>query len=170
MSRFYDDATIGALVGEPKPLPEDWRARLNLRRKRTRFGPRLKSKLEVRGASGNRFELVVTAAPRFLRRFSVLVTYIDPDTNRTLVLRRYNGWHAPHVNGIEGNEIVGPHIHMATERYQSHGMCRPEHFAVASDRFVNHVEALSCAIEDCGFLLPPISFPSPGLFDKLRSR
>lgn len=76
-----------------------------------------------------------------------------------VTLVRYNGCDHPHENPLEGDDVSYKcHVHRATERYIDLGL-KPEHFAVATDRYNNCNGALKCLVGDCkimGLTLPDI--------------
>ncbi|VYU41042.1 Uncharacterised protein [Metakosakonia massiliensis] len=84
-----------------------------------------------------------------------------------VTLVRYNGCDHPHENPLEGDNVSFKcHIHRATERYIDLGR-KPEHFAVATDRYNNCNGALKCLVDDCkisGLTLPDID-TTRDLFD-----
>ena len=86
-------------------------------------------------------------------------------------MRRHNGKSHEHRNPIEARApFYGFHIHMATERYQDHGMGEEDKYAEPTDRYGDYEGAWRCFVSDCNLQLPPgdqddqldLAFPPPG--------
>lgn len=146
MVALYSDDEIVCLLEEPKRLPKDWRARVQLRSKR---GHEERS-IDVTGETGNlilRRNIVNTLG------FSVILAVQVPQSSKRFRLRRNNGKSHEHTNHIEGNTFYDYHIHMATERYQEVGG-REDAYVEPTDRYMDFEGALSCMLQDASFILP----------------
>lgn len=137
------------MIQEPKPLPPDYRARVQLRDKRGHMG----RELDVTGVYGTRFRLILRQCHFNHMDFSVILAVNPFETNQLFRLRRYNGKSHEHRNPIEEDVFYGFHIHQATERYQEMG-AREDTFAEATDRYVDLHTALRCMLDDCAFEYP----------------
>ena len=160
MAARFTDAEIAQLLAEPKPLPDDYQARLQLR---PRSGHE-RAELDVRTPSGNRFRILLRQNMRNALDFSAIIAHAPPNSNLFFRLRRYNGRSHEHTNRIEGTTFYDVHIHVATERYQALG-AKEESFAEPSDRFADLRGALACLLDDCGFRRPDT--PQLSLLDGL---
>ena len=150
MTVTFTDAEIAGLIAEPKVLPADYRARLTLRAKRGHK----EQELLVRGSSEHEFHLILRQSISDHLDFSVILGVTVPGSNRVFRLRRYNSQGHQHTNSIERATIMfGPHIHMATARYQDLGAVE-EAYAEACERYSTLSEAVDCLLRDCGFILP----------------
>jgi len=158
MAARYTDEQIVALFQEHKPLPDDWRSRVQLRAKR---GHKERD-LVIDGVDGNRFRLILRQNDINVFDFSIILAVEVPNTNQLFRLRRYNGKSHEHTNHIEGNTFYDFHIHMATERYQELGT-REDVYAEATDRFGDFQGALRCLIHDGSFDVP--DDPQGSLFE-----
>jgi hypothetical protein len=87
-----------------------------------------------------------------VRDFSVVLAFTRRN-GPLFRLRRYNGLHGSHTNHIEGQEIKGCHIHVATERYQIAGR-REDAYAVVSSDFTDTGSALRLMFSQCAFKVP----------------
>jgi len=159
MAARYTDEEIATLLSERKPLPPDYRKRLNFREKR---GHR-ETELEIAGQAGNEFRLIGRQSKLNFFDFSIILAVSPSGSSQLFRLRRYNGKHGEHTNLIEGNTFYDFHIHTATERYQDLGM-REDSYAEPTDRFGTFDTALRCLFQDCGFDVP--QDPQPGLFEQ----
>jgi len=160
MAARYSDGQIQTLLAERKPLPADWRGKVQLRSKR---GHRERD-LAIDGVDGSRFRLILRQNDINAFDFSIILAVEVPNTNQLFRLRRYNGKSHEHTNHLEGDTFYDFHIHMATERYQELGT-REDAFAEATGRFDDFHGALRCLLEDCGFDLP--DDPQGSLFEEL---
>jgi hypothetical protein len=149
MANQLSDVEITALLAEPKPLPEDYQARLQLRPK----SGHKERELDITGAAGSDFQLIVRQSIFNPLDFSVILGYSIPGSNVLFRLRRYNGRSHQHTNRIEGNTFYDFHIHMATERYQTAGI-QEDHYAETTNRFADLVGAIQCMFQDCAFEVP----------------
>ena len=140
---------INSLLMEPKILPANWHAAINLRAKRGHY----ERQLNVTGKNSNRFLLVLRKSMHNEFDFSVIIAVKLPNSNRIFRLRRYNGLSHQHTNRLEGQTFYDYHIHLATERYQELGM-HEDSFATPTNRYVNYEGAINCAISDVGFVTP----------------
>ena len=123
MARALDDAEIGRLLSDPKPVPQDWRGRLQPRG-RQNAGHKRRS-LRTTTETGDEFRVDTRQSAYNHLDFSIILTFIDSDGMEYRLLR-CNGVHASkHTNKIEHrigypDATIEPtfHVHMATERYQ----------------------------------------------------
>lgn len=143
------DEDISRLLLEPKPLPQDYLKRFQVRQKHG-HGER---DLDICGMDGSDFRIILRQSNFNPLDFSVILAYHVPKTNQVFRLRRYNGKSHQHTNSIERQNFYDFHIHKATERYQ--GIDRDEEtFAEPSNRFSDINTAITCLIQDCAFALP----------------
>lgn len=149
MAVIYTDDEIAALIGERKPLPADWRARMRLRAKRGHS----EADLWVAGGSGGEFRLVFRQNANNVLDFSVILGVRVPQSNRLFRLLRYNGRSHEHTNRIEGDTFYGFHVHRATERYQRIG-ADEDAYAEPAPRYGDFGGALACMLADAGFVDP----------------
>ena len=149
MSTIYTDLEIQALVEEPKPLPNNWRQRLQLAHKR---GHDEKS-LDLLGGNGSEFRLILRQSQINVLDFSIILGILIPESNRVFRLRRHNGKSHSHTNHIENETFYDFHIHMATERYQQIG-AREDTYAEVTNRYSNLQEALTRMLRDVSFVFP----------------
>ncbi len=159
MPVLLTDNEIADLIGEPKPLPDDFRDRIQTRAKR---GHR-ERELDVTGAAGNAFRIILRESSINPLDFSVILAWMPPQSNTLFRLRRYNGKSHEHTNKIEQETFYDFHVHRATERYQKSGL-REDAFAEANPRYQDFAGALRSMMEECGFELP--SNYQPELFEK----
>jgi hypothetical protein len=149
MAAIFSEQDIVGFLQEKKPLPPDYRARIQIR-------PKLGHKereMDIEGVNGEEFRIILRQSIFNPIDFSVIVAYRPPKSNLLFRLRRYNGKSHEHTNPIEGNTFYDFHIHEATERYQELG-AREDTYATPSDRFADFQQAISCMLKDCGFELP----------------
>ena len=149
MPAKYSDAEIARMVQERKPLPSNYRTRIQLRDKRGHK----ERELDVAGESGTQYRLILRQSSFNTLDFSIILAANPADSNQFFRLRRYNGKSHEHTNQIEGNNFYDFHIHHATERYQESG-AREDAFAEVTDRYVDFHTALRCMLDDCGFETP----------------
>ena len=142
MAIIYSDAKIEELLQECKPLSSDWRLAL--------FETGM---VCVEGVNGNEFCIRVRQNKVVPLDFSLILTVRVPLSNQEFRLRRYNGSTSPHNNPIENEEIVGFHIHCATERYQQEGYDE-ETFAEQTTQYCDLNGALRCLLNDANFREP----------------
>lgn len=162
MAGTYSDAEIAALVQERKPLPADWRNRIQLRAKRGHN----ERELDVSGVAGSEFRLILRQNKINALDFSIILAVNVQGSNQVFRLRRYNGKSHEHTNHIEGNTFYAFHIHLATERYQELGT-REDAYAEPTDRFGDFHAALRCLVVDAGFDVPPEA--QGQLFEEMNS-
>jgi hypothetical protein len=155
MPAKYSDAEIARMIQERKPLPDNFRARVQLRNKRGHK----ERELDVTGEGGTQYRLILRQSDFNTLDFSIILAVNPADSNQLFRLRRYNGKSHEHTNQIEGDTFYDFHIHHATERYQESG-AREDAFAEVTDRFADFHAALRCIIEDCGFETPQDAQPS----------
>jgi hypothetical protein len=150
MAATYSDQEITRLLQERKPLPADWRNRVQLRPKRGHD----ERDLDLMGDAGSEFRLILRRNKINPLDFSIVLAVRAPQSNLLFRLRRYNGKSHEHTNHIEGETFYDFHIHMATERYQEIGT-REDAFAKPTDRYGDFQAALQCLIQDAGVDVPP---------------
>ncbi|SRR6266498_3078544 len=149
MAARYSDQDIARLIEEWKPLQEGYRSRIQLRPKRGHK----EQELDVQGANGSEFRLILRQSNFNPLDFSIILAYCPPNSNILFRLRRYDGKSHEHTNRIEGNKFYDVHIHMATQRYQELGS-REDAYAEPTDHFFDFASALQCMLNDCGFDIP----------------
>jgi hypothetical protein len=149
MATVLNDDEIALLIQEPKPLPDNYMERFQLKPKR---GHR-ERELEIVGENGSEFRLILRQSGVNPLDFSVILAYCVPGSSQVVRLRRYNGKSHEHTNTIERSTFYNFHIHEATERYQLLGS-REDGFATSTDRYADFQAAVQCMIEDCNFVVP----------------
>ncbi len=140
-----DDTTIQSLIVEPKPalaLAELMPA--ELRRGHNR------AEKQVETATGTKFVVNVRQNPPNPADFSVILGYELPDRRRVFRLRRHNGASHRHRNDIERTDVEGPHVHVATERYQVAGF-KEDGYAEATDAYSDLAGAIDHMLDVAGF-------------------
>lgn len=150
MPDYLTDNEIHALLQEAKPLPADYQRRLVTRPKRGHN----EVQLDVQGASGSAFRVILRQSLTNPLDFSVILGYCPPNSNQVVRLRRYNGKSHEHTNPLEHETFYDFHIHQATERYQPSGN-REDTFAERTNRYADMRQAVECLIADCAMQLPP---------------
>ncbi len=148
MAIILSDKEIADLVQERKPLPEGYRAKMQMRAK-TGHKER---ELDVKGEDGNEFRLILRQGTINPLDFSIILAYRPPKSNQLFRLRRYNGKHW-HTNLIEERTFFDFHIHQATTRYQEFG-ANEDSYAEPTDCFSDFNQILSCMVKECGFQIP----------------
>ena len=149
MPADFSDDEIAQLISEPKPLPVDWRTRLNMRPKRGHK----EQHLDLTGELGSEFRIILRQSNVNPLDFSAILAVRIPQSNRYFRLRRYNGKSHQHTNQIEGHTFYDFHIHTATRRYQDIG-AREDAYAEITDRYSSLAEAIGCLQRDAQ-LIPP---------------
>jgi hypothetical protein len=157
MAVRYTDVEISALIRERKPLPDDYKARMQLRQKRGHS----ERELEIIGEDHTRFQLIVRQSISNVFDFSVILAVLPLGSNQLFRICRYNGRHQ-HTNRIEGDSFFGFHIHRATERYQDLGAWE-DGFAEVTDRYSDFETAFRCMIFDNTFARSNGNEPELGL-------
>ncbi|HEX8949558.1 MAG TPA: hypothetical protein VF790_11380 [Dissulfurispiraceae bacterium] len=136
-------------MSEQKPLPRDYRERIETKPKRGHK----KRELDITGAAKSEFRLILRQSDFNPLDFSVILAYRAPKSNQLFRLRRYRrykGKSHEHTNTIEGQTFYDFHIHMATDRYQDAGL-REDWFAEPTERYADFHGAVQCMMKDCGF-------------------
>ena len=149
MNILLTDTEIAALLSETKPLEPAYLNKMQLRPKQGHK----ERELEITGASGSEFRLILRQSLLNALDFSAILAYSSKSSSQTFRLRRYNGKSHEHTNKIERQTFYDFHIHYATERYQQSGL-REDAYAEATNRYGDFQGALNCLIEDCGLILP----------------
>ncbi len=150
MAVQLDDAEIDVLLGEEKPLPANYR---ELVRTKSKTGHK-ERELEVTGAKGSKFRIILRQSNFNPLDFSVILAYQPPKSSQLFRLRRYNGKSHSHSNVLEKQTFYDFHIHKATARYQRESGLREDSFAEITPRYADFQGALDCMLADCGFVLP----------------
>lgn len=148
MAVLLTEDDIRRLLEERKPVPPDYSKRIVLKPKRGHK----ESQLDITGANGSEFVLIVRQAEANQLDFSVILAYRPPNTNRLFRLMRHNGKHE-HTNLLEAETFYGFHIHTATERYQDCGL-REDAYAKPTTRYSDYGGAIRQMQRDCAFDLP----------------
>ncbi len=149
MAAIFSDQEIYHLIQERKPLPDDYRTKIQVR-------PKLGHKereLDIKGADGGDYRLILRQSIFNPLDFSIILAYRPPKSNQLFRLHRYNGKSHEHTNFIEGETFYDFHIHQATERYQEIG-ANEDTYAKPTNRFADFQQAITCMLKDCGFEMP----------------
>jgi len=149
MTLIFSNQQIESLVREPKPLPVDWRKRIQLRSK----GNHAEKHLDLTGTNGNEFRLILRRNEINPLDFSIILVVRVPNSSQRFRLRRYNGKSHEHKNHIENEVFFGFHIHFSTERYQKFGM-REDAYAELTERYSDFGGAFDCMINDVNLQIP----------------
>ena len=107
MAAIFSDEDISRLIQERKPLPDDYRTKIQIR-------PKLGHKereLDVKGADGGDYRLILRQSIFNPLDFSIILAYRPPKSNQLFRLQRYNGKSHEHTNPIEGQTFYDFHIH-----------------------------------------------------------
>ncbi|MER3422247.1 MAG: hypothetical protein C4293_02465 [Nitrospiraceae bacterium] len=147
------ETEIARLIAEKKPLPLDYRERIQTRPKRGHK----ERELDVIGADGSEFRLIFRQSEFNPFDFSVILAYRASKTHQLFRLRRYNGKSHEHTNVLERQTFYDFHIHTATERYQDKSGLREDSYAEPTSRFADFHGAIRCMLADCGFDAPQSS-------------
>lgn len=151
MAVTFTDDEIDALIKERKPLPANWRDLIRLKSK----GGHDERDLELTGAVGNKFRVILRKNRKNALDFSVVLAVHIPQSNQLFRLRRYNGNSHQHTNRIEGATFHDFHIHSATERYQEECGWNEDGYAESTDRYGDFSGAWVCLINDANLVIPP---------------
>ena len=149
MVEILTDQEIRDLLQEPKPLPKNFRKRIEVRPK---HGHK-ERELFVKGRQGSEFRLILRQSDFNRLDFSVILVLRPRKSSQHFRLCRYNGKSHEHTNPLEGETFYDYHIHLATERYQESGY-REDTYAEITDRYTELAGAIECLIDDCGFERP----------------
>jgi len=156
MTRILADEEIDRLLMERKPLPENWRKRLEPRQKAREAHRRRLYK--VQGEDGHQFRIHVRDSTIGLFDFSIILVFVDVD-GVEYPLIRFNGKHpSDHTNKWEKKRCKPNarfrnqfHIHRATERYQIDPQCRIDGYAEVTSRYHSFGSALEAFVKSNGF-------------------
>jgi hypothetical protein len=141
------DDDIKALLDETKTLPHDYVKHMKpVKKANMQYS---QSELLVTGELGSEFKMVIRKNLMDPLDFSVILVYLPKEEGKGFILRRYNGKHF-HKNHLEGNELHGFHVHVATERYQQAGL-KAEGYAEVSDGYASVPQATECLFRDANF-------------------
>lgn len=150
MATRFTDTQIVEFLSERKSLPADYLSRMAIAEKR---GHRA-GELEIAGANGNRFFILVRQCNTNVLDFSAILGVVPKSSNQVFRLKRYNGKSHEHTNRIEKRSFYDFHIHTATERYQELG-AKEEHYAEPTGRYGDLDGAIACMVQDCAFEIQP---------------
>lgn len=146
MAIKYTDAEIDAMIRERKPLPKDYRTRLQVRPKRGHS----ERELDVTGTNGTHFQIILRQSSLNVFDFSLVLAVLPSDSNQLFRLCRYNGRSHQHTNRIEGDTFFDFHMHRATARYEEFGG-REDGYAEPTIRYTDFDTALRCFLSENGF-------------------
>lgn len=133
----YSDQDIAQMIQERKPLPDNYRLKIQLRDKRGHK----ERELVILGENKNLYRLILQQSNFNILDFSIILALNPPYSNQLFRLLRYNGKSHEHTNHIEGNTFYDYHIHRATERYQELGTSE-DTFAEPTERYADFHSAL----------------------------
>jgi len=160
MRPVLSDAQIDLLLQERKPLPSDWRTKLDPRM-RDSNSESDHAKLHIQGAAGNRFRIHIRDnSKKTPLDFSVILVFTDEGGNEYRLLR-HNGLHpSEHTNkwerdqGLENVKFRKKfHIHHCTERYQIAGY-EEDGYVEPTAKFQSLESALVALFDDHNFVYP----------------
>lgn len=149
MSALVDDATIGALVGEPKPA-----ASVDELTPSTTEGAHLRLGRRYVGDHGSGFQVKVRRSRLDALDFSVILAWERPAETGLFILTRCNGLSHTHRNKLEGESFFDFHVHHATERYQLAGY-REDGYATPTNSYNSFHGAIEHFLTICAFRNPP---------------
>lgn len=157
MARVLTDNEIAELIDDPKPLPQNWQARLQLRPKRgLQYEER---QLDVTSTIGRNYRFVARRNRQNPLDFSIMLIYEDGDGSEYRLIR-YNGKTSRHTNNWEKHRgqpdhtfEPGFHIHRATERYQRDGY-KIDGYAELTDSYTEYNSAFDAFFDGCNFRRP----------------
>lgn len=154
------EADIASLLAEKKPLPVNWKTRLNLRPKSDlRFTHR---DYQVKGENHGIFRIIARQNTLNILDFSIILTFTSQGGNEYRLVR-FNGKHpSAHTNKWEhARKLKGTHhfrstfhIHRATERYQVDGY-DIDGFAEETTDYGSFDTALDLFVRSNGFVVEP---------------
>jgi hypothetical protein len=152
MALILTDDEIKSLINEKKEIPLDFFTSIKLTSKLNRkFW-----KKKITGENGSAFHVFIRQAVLDPFNFSVGLTYTIPSTNKSFILKRYNGNYHRHTNKIERETFDGYHVHTATSRYQEFGGDE-EGYAEITFAYSDLNGALRCMEKECGFVVPRVN-------------
>ena len=146
MEFIFSNQEITTLIEERKVLSDNRRSKF----RKTRNRGNDEYRLNMTGAEGNNFHVIVRMSIFNKLNFSVVLAVKVPPPKKLFRLKRYNGDYHLHTNTIEEQEVEGFHIHTATEKYQMNGT-REEVYAEPTKRFNDVNGALKCLFADANF-------------------
>lgn len=117
-------------------------------------GKHREAKVEVSGAAGSAFVVIVRQAVLDPLDFSVILGYEPLSSNVIFRLLRTNGSSHDHPNRLEGTVITGFHIHLATERYQAAGF-KEDGYAESTNSYSDLPGAIRHMLQIANFEPPP---------------
>jgi hypothetical protein len=94
MPTFLKDTEIAALIAERKPLPQDYRTRIQTKPKRGHQ----ERELDVTGAQGTKFRVILRQSSLNALDFSIILAYVPPQSTTLFRLCRFNGKSHEHTN------------------------------------------------------------------------
>lgn len=166
MTRILTDEEIDRLLMESKPLPHNWKLRLQQRPKSdSQFTQR---DCSVNGIDGHKFKIILRQNKINPLDFSIILMFEDKDGTE-FHLCRYNGKHpSQHTNRLEKAHGLPNsffrnvfHIHRATQRYQEEGLDIVGYAEVTTE-YSSFEKALDVFLKVNGFSFSDEDFP---LFD-----
>jgi len=146
------------MIREKKPLPKDYRTRLQVRPKRGH----LERDFDVIGANGTHFQVILRQSSLNLFDFSLVLVVLPEDSNLQFRICRYSGRSHQHTNRIEGDTFFDFHVHRASERYQELGG-REDGYAEPTTRYADFDTALKCFLSENGFVHGELNHPELNL-------
>ena len=151
MPETVSDSEIAQLIAERKHLLGNWQDELeNLKPKDSH----LEGQIDLAGAAGTRFRIIVRQSVRNSHDFSVILIAERPREPEIRLLR-YDGGSHPHRNKIERNWIVRkPHIYRATKRYQELKWELHDGYAEETARYHDLSGAWECFVADANLQGP----------------
>ncbi len=150
---FLTDIEIQNLISEPKNFKFEFGEFLS--KAKEKQGHK-ENEFIIDRADGSKFRIMVRQSIHNPLDFSIILGFLKPNSNMLIRLKRYNGKSHQHQNKIEKTDkFYDFHIHLATERYQTAGQFKPEHFAEPTHRYSDIHSAWLCFAEDCN-----VSFPN----------
>ena len=148
MTLILVDEEIQLLISEKKEISRDFFSSFKLQSK-----PNHKAgKKEVHGENGSIFFVFIRQSAFNSLDFSLGLTYKFPHTNKTFILKRYNGKSHQHTNKIEQETFYDFHIHTATSRYQERGG-NEEGYAEVTSAYSDLNGAMEYMKKECGFIM-----------------
>jgi len=156
MPRILSDSEIAGLLNERKVLPRNWERRLAPRT--TPGQAHLRRSFALKGEEGHQFVIDVRQNPNSLLDFSVILSFLDTDGHRYILIR-FNGKHqSQHTNKWEKKNKQPNaefrnafHVHTATERYQEEGFSI-DGYAKITDSYSSFETALRAFADSNGFV------------------
>ncbi len=166
MPGTVSDSEIFQLIAESKFLTGNWQDELANPKSK---GSHIEGQVDLVGASGTQFRVIVRQSLRDSHDFSVILV-ASRSGETEIRLLRYDGGSHPHRNKIERNWIERkPHIHSVTERYQELNWEFHDGYAEETIRYHDLSGAWECFLADINLQGPAGSRIStlPNLFTEV---